>query len=314
MTRLLADVASAGDPVRGEAIFRRKDLNCLKCHAIAGAGGQVGPSLESIGASAHADYLLASLLEPNKQVKENYHAMAVVTDEGKVFTGIKLRQTDTDLVLRNSEDREQSIPLSSIEEQGVLPVSIMPTGLVDGLTRAELVDLVRFLSELGKIGRFAVGTERVCRRWQVLDAVAEGREALAHGGPETVLPLEDPLMWRPAYTTVAGLLPLSEWTESGRSPEPASLALARTQLQVTTAGKVQVSFKTTEGLRFWIDGRRVEPARGSPTALLLDLTPGLHTLGVAVDLAHRREGIRCILEDVPGSPARRRSSSGSDSR
>ena len=43
---LLADVASQGDPARGEAIFRREAMQCLKCHAIAGAGGQVGPGLE----------------------------------------------------------------------------------------------------------------------------------------------------------------------------------------------------------------------------------------------------------------------------
>lgn len=288
---------------RGEAIFRRKDLNCLKCHAIAGAGGQVGPSLESIGASAQPDYLVDSLLQPNKQVKENYHAMVVVTDEGKVFTGIKIRQTDSELVLRDVEDREHSIPLNSIEEQAQSG-SIMPSGLVDGLTRSELVDLVRFLSELGKVGRFAVGTQRVCRRWQVFDAVAEGRDALVRGGPEAVLQLENPLMWRPAYAAVAGALPLSEWADSGRSPEPASLALAQTQLQVTTPGKVKLSFNTTEGLRFWMDGRRVEPWCDSPTSLLLDLTPGLHTLGVAVELAHRREGIRCILDEVLGSPAR----------
>ncbi len=303
-TRLLTDVASAGDPTRGEAIFRRKDLSCLKCHAIAGAGGQVGPSLESIGASAQPDYLLVSLLEPNKQVKENYQTIVVVTDDGRVYNGIKLRQTDSELVLRNAEDHEVSIPLKSIEEQGVLPVSIMPAGLVDSLTRAELVNLIRFLSELGKVGRFAVGTQRVCRRWQVFDSVAEGRDALARGGPEAVLQLDNPLMWRPAYTTVAGLLPLSEWTESSRAPATTSLALARTQLQVTTPGPVKLSFNTTEGLRFWIDGRPVEPAHDSTTVLLLDLTAGLHTLGVAVDLAHRREGIRCILDDVPGSPAR----------
>ncbi len=78
-----------------------------------------------------------------------------------------------------------------------------------------------------------------------------------------MLPLDNPLMWRPAYTTVAGLLPLSEWAESGRSPGTTSVALARTQIQVTTPGKVKLSFNTTEGLRFWIDGRRVEPARDS---------------------------------------------------
>ena len=45
----------------------------------------------------------------------------------------------------------------------------MPAGLTDTLTRGELVDLVRFLSELGKIGPYAVSKARVFRRWQVLD-------------------------------------------------------------------------------------------------------------------------------------------------
>ena len=88
MNQLLLDVSRLGEPVRGEAVFRRKDLNCLKCHAIAGAGGQVGPGLESIGASAQPDYLVDSLLEPGKAVKENYHALTVATSEGKIYTGI----------------------------------------------------------------------------------------------------------------------------------------------------------------------------------------------------------------------------------
>ena len=180
----------------------------------------------------------------------------------------------------------------------------MPLGLVDGLTRAELVDLVRFLSELGKVGRFAVGTQRVCRRWQVLDAVAEGSRALsAQAAPRPCCH---------SITRSCGGRPTRPWPGScrsrngpnpARSPETTSVALARTQLQVTTPGKVKLSFNTTEGLRFWIDGHPVEPARRGRCAVL-DLTPGLHTLGVAVDLAHRREGIRCILDDVPGSPAR----------
>ena len=57
-----------GDPTRGEAVFRRKDLACFKCHAIAGAGGQVGPDLASVGASAPVDYLIDSLLQPNKAI------------------------------------------------------------------------------------------------------------------------------------------------------------------------------------------------------------------------------------------------------
>src|SRR5262249_48751694 len=162
MARLLADVARQGDPARGEQVFRRKDLTCQKCHAIAGAGGQVGPGLESIGASAQPDYLVDSILQPNKQVKEGYHATAVAPDHGRTYTGIKLRETASEPVLRDAEAHELSIPVPSIAERKMAG-SIMPSGLADELTRPELVDLVRFLSELGKVGPYSVGTRRVCR-------------------------------------------------------------------------------------------------------------------------------------------------------
>ena len=73
---------ATGDPVRGEAVFRRKELQCLACHGTGGAGGQVGPDLTSIGASAPVDYLVESLLIPNKAVKEGYHAVRIVTANG----------------------------------------------------------------------------------------------------------------------------------------------------------------------------------------------------------------------------------------
>ena len=125
------------------------------------------------------------MLEPGKAVKENYHALVVATSDGKVYTGIKLRQTDSELVLRDAEDREVAIPTSSIEEQKTAG-SLMPAGLTEGLTRPELIDLVRFLSQLGKIGPFSVGTDRVLRRWQVLEATPEVKSAMAAGGLDSL--------------------------------------------------------------------------------------------------------------------------------
>jgi putative heme-binding domain-containing protein len=303
MNQLLGDVARTGDPVRGEAIYRRKEMNCQKCHAIAGAGGQVGPGLESIGASAQPDYLVDSLLEPGKAVKENYHALVVATSDGKIYTGIKLRQTDSELILRDAEDREVAIPTSSIEEQKTAG-SLMPAGLTETLTRAELIDLVRFLSQLGKIGPFSVGTDRVLRRWQVLEATPVVNSAMSQHGIEGLFAKEQSLNWRPAYTTVAGELPLSEWRDPGQAADRVPVAVARSQLEVTTPGKVKLTFNAADALSVWVDGRRVAPAGDSPRSMILDLTRGVHTIAVAVDLAHRREGIRCVLEDIAGSPAR----------
>ena len=169
---LLAEVSRKGDPARGEAVFRRERSQCLKCHAVAGAGGRVGPGLESIGASAPIDYLLDSLVEPAKAVKEGYHATVVATTDGRVLTGLKVRQTESELVLRDAEDREVIIPLDAVEEQKPAG-SLMPAGLTDAMTRGEVVDLVRFLSELGKLGPYAVSPQsRFVRRWQVLEPPA----------------------------------------------------------------------------------------------------------------------------------------------
>ena len=52
MKDLLEGIAKEGNAARGELIYRRKELNCLKCHGIGGSGGQIGPDMTSIGASS----------------------------------------------------------------------------------------------------------------------------------------------------------------------------------------------------------------------------------------------------------------------
>ena len=111
MAQVVASVKEHGDPARGEAIFRRAELNCLKCHSIGDAGGLVGPNMLSLGATAQLDYIVDSLLIPGKNIKEGYQTVVVQTTEGKVLSGIKLRQTGTDLLIRDAEDQEMSIPL-----------------------------------------------------------------------------------------------------------------------------------------------------------------------------------------------------------
>ena len=294
-----------GDPARGEAIYRRAELTCINCHAVAGAGGQVGPSLESIGASAPADYLLDSLLEPNKAVKENYHAMIVATDDGRVITGIRVRESDTELVLRDAEDQEVSIPLDTIEEQGPAR-SLMPDGLVDPLTRAELVDLVRFLSELGKIGPYSVGQERVLRTWRALENTPEAATAMIRTSVEAVIQNQESWVWRPVHATVAGLLLPAELPANPRVGNAPPMTLVQSAIAVTTPGAVKLRFNSAAGLSFWVDGRRVELDPNEPDVLILDLGRGTHNLFVAYEPSRRTEPIRCVLEDVAGSAAQAR--------
>ena len=88
----------------------------------------------------------------------------------------------------------------------------MPKGLVNLMTHAEFVDLVRFLSELGRPGPYAIRTTPTIQRWRVLKAVSP---ALAAGVPADQA-LRDQVLgaapdrWAPVYARVNGSLPLDE--------------------------------------------------------------------------------------------------------
>jgi hypothetical protein len=182
----------------------------------------------------------------------------------------------------------------------------MPAGLTEPLTRAELVDLVRFLSELGKIGNYSVGKTREIRRWQVLEANRESHTELRRWGLQTASAGNPALTWSPAYSEVSGTLPLADLPVITIGPLPGSgaevgaTAFVRGQIDVSTPGRVKLSLNSAKGLSLWVDGTAVEPQK----EMTLDLATGVHTLTFAVHLADRKEGLRCTLDDVPGSPAR----------
>jgi putative heme-binding domain-containing protein len=305
MEQMVADVRKQGDPEKGEAIYRRKELSCLKCHAIAGAGGQVGPDLSSTGASAQVDYIVDSILLPNKAIKENYHSLVITTKGGKVYTGIKVRETNVELVLRDAEDKEIAIPIKSIDERNN-GGSLMPEGLADGLTRAELVDLVRFLSELGKAGPYSVSKARLVRTWRLLEPTPEGRTLLLRTSIASATGNDAALTWTPAYTTVAGALPLDVIPKIDAVSTPTkgigTIGFVRCQIEATTGGKVKLLLNSPKDLRLWLDGEPVEPKE----EMVLDLKTGLHTLTFVLDLTQRKHELRLELDDVAGSPARAR--------
>ncbi|HEV3145764.1 MAG TPA: PVC-type heme-binding CxxCH protein [Gemmataceae bacterium] len=304
MKQMVADVQKLGDPARGEIVFRRKDMLCFKCHAIAGAGGQAGPDLISLGASAQIDYIIDSLLLPNKQVKEGYNALLVEMKDGKQFTGIKVRETPKELVLHDADDKEIVLAADNVDNKKI-GGSIMPEGLVDPLTRRELIDLTRFLSELGKVGgKYSVGPARLVRRWQVLEYGKEANTLLYRVGIHAMAGNEPGLVWLPAYSTVSGDLPMVglphfDWAK-GFQEVKIPFAFVRCQLDVSNPGKAKLKFNSDKGLSLWINGTPVAVKEEK----IVDLAAGLQTLTFAIDLQERKEPLRVELDDVAGSGAR----------
>ncbi len=177
----------------------------------------------------------------------------------------------------------------------------MPDGLTDTLTRGELLDLVRFLSELGKVGPYAIGPERIVRRWEALETTKEAWSFLhVGGGLATPYKPQPGLQWTAHYSTVAGALPLEELPIFDLGEGKPNVSIIRCQLDVTTAGPFVVRLNATKGLKLWVDDNPLAVKK----TLELNLPLGQHTLTFVVDRDQRREGLRSELADHPRSPAK----------
>ncbi len=144
----------AGDARAGLALFfDRERTACVTCHRVNGEGGAVGPDLSRIGGKFDRPHLIESLLEPSRQIVEGFRASVVVTADGNVTTGVVTEESAQSVTIADVDAKHHVIPAARIVSRQVSPVSLMPDGLTDTLSPAELTDLVAYLETLRPGGK-----------------------------------------------------------------------------------------------------------------------------------------------------------------
>lgn len=141
----LAPLADGGEAERGRHVFFGKRAACAGCHAIGGEGGKVGPDLSTIGNIRTADDLIEAIAFPSSSFARGYRSYTILTEQGRVYTGVISRQSTDTLYLRTAELAEIRIPRDSIEEMRESTTSVMPKGMDQTLSTQELRDLIAFL-------------------------------------------------------------------------------------------------------------------------------------------------------------------------
>ncbi len=258
MAAFVEFVAESGNPRQGERIYRREGLLCMTCHAIGGAGGSLGPDLTSLGASAPMDYIVDSLLLPQKKIKEGYHVVSVETKEGTSFAGTLESEDDRTITLRDPSDRKVVIAQADIRSQTISPVSLMPQGLTASLRRDELADLVSFLSVLGKEGDYKVSSKNWVCRFQYLDnqGGSSGFADILRHKPFGYVTSEDPRFeWKPLYAQVDGSLPLDE--VPAMRLHRTGYHYMRFHINVGKAGCIALKWNGPSG-HLWVGSREIE--------------------------------------------------------
>lgn len=270
VAKIAAQVAAKGDAARGEKIFRRADLSCMKCHAVAQAGGSVGPDLSPVGSISPVDYVVNSVLNPTLAVKEQFVTRRVLTLDGEVLTGIQIDRDEQKLRLRDAAGKIVTVPIANIDQEGE-GKSLMPQGLTKFLTEQEFLDLAKFVSELGKPGPYAIRKTPSIQRWRVLKS--PGAE-LTGDVPNVEILREHVLdtpadAWTAAYGTVGGNLPLAEL-----APQRPAVLYLQGEIEVNQAGAIAIDIASTEPTQVWLDAEPFEAAK----RIERELPVGKHTL------------------------------------
>ena len=294
LQQLAATMMAQGDPARGEKVYRRAELGCLTCHSIGGAGGKVGPDMTSIGASAPADYLIESVLFPNAKIKEGFHSIQIETSDDQDLSGILVRETGAELVLRNAQNQEISIPKSKIKSRAN-GLSLMPSGLVDNLSTGERMDLFRFLAELGKPGAFDASKGGVARLWRVRLRTHTDEQAGPEQAPNAPFNDRD---WSTVLSLVDGRLTGEELRGGPLNSVNKYIGVVAlytaTQFQTAKDGPVSFKLAGVNKAQVWIDGK----SAGNSGDIKADLPAGTHNIVVKLDTRQLPEQITLRSGDV----------------
>ncbi|MEX2112912.1 MAG: PVC-type heme-binding CxxCH protein [Pirellulales bacterium] len=126
--------------------------NCVACHKLDNVGAQFGPDLTQLDAKLQSLDVLKELIDPSARINEKYQSYVFELESGKVLTGLVLEETPTLVrVIENPLAKADAVELkpTDIAARHKSTSSIMPKGLLDKLSRDEILDLIAYVIARG---------------------------------------------------------------------------------------------------------------------------------------------------------------------
>lgn len=135
---------------RGRLLFGA--AQCASCHRYNNEGGSFGPDLTSASGRFSTRDLLESIVQPSKTVSDQYEAVSIATEDGTVITGRIVNLNGENFIVNTNmldPNGLVNVDRRKIEEMKPSPVSMMPEGLLNTLSRDEVLDLAAYLLSRG---------------------------------------------------------------------------------------------------------------------------------------------------------------------
>ena len=134
-----------GNRSKGKAFFAQQ--GCIACHALSKDEVQKGPYLGQIGGIMDADRIAMSILRPEQEISQGFKTVSITTKKGGAHVGFVTNRLSDQIEMRDIAGTVTTLKASEIASETLLPISMMPAGLANGMSMNDFASLVHFLAD-----------------------------------------------------------------------------------------------------------------------------------------------------------------------
>ena len=127
-----------------EAGYRHFNNRCAACHVLHGQGGSIGPSLTSYQRN-DLKTLLPAIVNPAVEIREGFESYTLKTRDGRTLTGFLKSRDVRNVVLQPAGGKPVSMAADQVLSLEPAGISLMPPGLLTGMSDQDLVDFFAYL-------------------------------------------------------------------------------------------------------------------------------------------------------------------------
>jgi putative heme-binding domain-containing protein len=148
--KLEAGLKSGRDFDKGRKAFA--SAQCFKCHRYDNEGGSNAHDLTGAGGRFSPRDLLESIIEPSKEISDQYAAVEIRTIDGRIVVGRIVNLNNNNVMVNtNMLDPGGTVTVdrNNIESMKQSKLSMMPAGLLDTFKEDEILDLLAYTLSRG---------------------------------------------------------------------------------------------------------------------------------------------------------------------
>jgi putative heme-binding domain-containing protein len=133
--------AHNGSADKGHELFKTR---CAICHTLNGEGAKIGPELTGYERD-NLDFMIPAIVDPSLGIREEFTAFMVTTNKGQALVGLITENDPKMVTVMDITGNKTRIAREDIKTLNALPTSLMPEGLLDTMSDAEVKDLFAYL-------------------------------------------------------------------------------------------------------------------------------------------------------------------------